>query len=252
MPLVVKPVLLVRGESNEVDAHALNKLGIPTLIDPYLEISISKDPTEGLELFGLLRSVQGPLWVVATSRNAIRFWAMMVGEERLHSELQAHPNLKFAAIGEASADALRSYGASEIFLPSNAQAQTLAEELVQKYPKSHVLIPGGNLAMPNLPSILTTAGWTVFLAQVYTTERVSIEPQSAEGVRKGEFSAILLRSPSAVDALTHFVPKPQVRLVCAGSTTASAVQALGLKVDALSPKPTPDAVAGAIYSLIFH
>lgn len=248
---MVKPVLLIRGESNDVDAHALNERGIPTLIDPYLEVSISADPTEGMELFGRLRSAKGPLWVIATSRNAMRFWALIVGEDRLQSEIQVHKNLKFAAIGDASADALHSYGASEVFLPSNSQAQTLAEELVAQYPISHVLLPGGNLAMTNLPDILTSAGWTVLSAAVYTIEKVAIEPASAQGVRTGEFSAVLLRSPSAVDALTHFVPQPQVRLVCAGPTTASAVQAHGLKVDAISPQPTPDAVAEAIHNLIF-
>ena len=48
------------------------------------------------------------------------------------------------------------------------------------------------------------------------------------------------------------IPKPQVPLVCAGSTTAAAVQAHGLQVDAISAQPTPAVVADTIHSLIFH
>lgn len=249
---MIKPVLLIRSENNEVDSAALGKLGIPSLVDPYLEITAATDQREGMRLFELLRSSMGPLWVIATSSNSIRYWAHMVGEEQFRSELLTRENLNFAAVGEATAHTLRHYGAPEVFLPSHPDAATLAGELVLLDRRSSALIPGGNLAMPHLPLVLRNSGWVVDTAEVYKTSRVSAQPQSADLLRKGEFSAVLLRSPSAVDALVHFVPRPLVPLVCAGSTTASAVYAHGLKVDALSPQPTPEVVASTIYSLIFR
>ncbi|MBI3430083.1 MAG: uroporphyrinogen-III synthase, partial [Actinobacteria bacterium] len=198
------------------------------------------------------RSSEQPLWVIATSRNSIHYWAQLVGEEAFRSELQNHKNLNFAAIGEATAQTLRDFGAQDVFLPSLSEAATLAQELILQDPQSTALIPGGNLAMPNLSLILRSAGWGVETAEVYRTSRVSAEPGSAELLRKGDFSAVLLRSPSAVDALLYFVSQPPVSLVCAGSTTASALYARGLKVDALSPKPTPEVVASTIHSLIFQ
>lgn len=250
--LVIKPVLLIRSQKNEVDAAALRKLGIPSLSDPYLEIKVTNEEREGLRLFELLRSSEQPLWVIATSRNSIHFWAQLVGEEAFRTELRIHKNLNFAAIGEATAQILRGFGARDVFLPSLSEAATLAQELILQDPQSRALIPGGNLAMPNLPLILRSAGWGVETAEVYRTSRVSAEPKSAELLRKGDFSAVLLRSPSAVDALLHFVSQPPVSLVCAGSTTASALHARGLKADALSPKPTPEVVASTIHSLIFQ
>lgn len=249
---MIKPVLLIRSENNEVDSAALGKFGIPSLVDPYLEITAASDQREGMRLFELLLSSMEPLWVIATSRNSIRYWAQMVGEEQFRSELQTRESLNFAAVGEATARTLRHYGAPAVFLPSHPDAATLADELVLLDRRSRALIPGGNLAMPNLPLILRNSGWVVDTAEVYRTSQVSAEPQSADLLRKGEFSAVLLRSPSAVDALVHFVPKPLVPLVCAGSTTASAVYAHGLKVDALSPKPTSEVVASTIHSLIFR
>ena len=249
---MVKPVLLIRSENNEDDSAALGKLGIPSLVDPYLEITATVEQKEGMKLFELLRTSMEPLWVIATSRNSIRYWAQMVGEEQFRAELQAHESLKFAAVGEATAHTLRDYGAPVVFLPSRPEAATLAQELVLQDQRSRALVPGGNLAMPNLPQILRNSGWVVDTAEVYRTSRVSAEPQSAGSLRRGEFSAVLLRSPSAVDALVHFVPEPLVPLVCAGSTTAAAVYAHGLKVGALSPKPTPEAVASTIHSLIYR
>lgn len=249
---MVKPVLLIRSQNNEVDSIALGKFGISAFIDPYVEITAASDQSEGLKLMELLSSCQQRLWVIATSRNSIRYWAQLVGEGQFRAELEKHPHLKFAAIGEATAQILRDYGAMDVFLPSHSSAAVLAQELTTHDPQSHALIPGGNLAMPHLAAILRSSGWSVNTAQVYRTSRVSKEPQSANLLRDGEFSAVLLRSPSAVDALTHFVPKPPVPLVCAGSTTASAVQAHGLQADAISAKPTPEAVADTIHSLIFH
>lgn len=248
---MVKPVLLIRSAKNEVDSVALGKLGIPSLVDPYTEITVASEQTEGLRLFELLCRSEHPLWVVATSRNSILYWARLVGEKAFRSALQTHKELNFAAVGEATAQTLRDFGASKVFVPSIPEAATLAEELIMREAESCALIPGGNLALPNLPLILRNAGWEVETAKVYRTARVSTEPQSADLLRKGEFSAVLLRSPSAVDALVYFVSNPPVPLVCAGSTTASAVYAHGLKVYALSPKPSPEDVAGTIQSLIF-
>jgi uroporphyrinogen decarboxylase len=247
---VVNPVLLIRGQDNDIDSIALRKLGIPTFIDPYVEITAASDQSAGLKLMEFLRSSQ--CWVIATSRNSIRYWVDLVGEEQFRAVLKSHANLKFAAIGEATAQVLRDYGALEIFLPSDSKAEVLGQELAMHDPKSHALIPGGNLALPNLSEILRRSGWDVHTAEVYRTSRVRREPQSANLLRDGAFSAVLLRSPSAVDALTYFVSKPQVPLVCAGSTTAAAVQAHGLLVGAISAKPTPEAVAETIHSLIFH
>jgi len=247
---VAKPVLLIRGDNNEGDVQALARLGIDSIVDPYIEITIADDPTSGMELLKKLESAKAPLWLIATSVNAIEYWARIVGEDRLRSAIASRPDLQFAAIGEATADVLRTFGAGQVFLPSDATGQSLADELATAFPMGHALVPGGNLAMKTLPSGLLTAGWEVSTAFVYTTSPIAKEPESARLVREKAVSAILFRSPSAVRALTHFLPNPGVPLVCAGMTTAQALEAQGLKADALSPKPSADVVASTIYSLL--
>lgn len=247
---VVKPVLLIRGENNESDEVALTKLGIASLIDPYIEIKVADDTTDGERLLSLLESAQGPVWLLATSVNAMKFWGQTVGEDRIRKAISVPGKVRFAAVGETTAKALRTFGADEIIVPQEATGQGLADVLIDTSTSGHALIPGGNLAMKTLPSALMSAGWQVSTAVVYTTSHVEREPMSAQLVRDKEVSAILFRSPSAVRALTHFVAHPLVPLVCAGVTTARALQEQGLKVAALAANPSSEVVASTVYSLL--
>ncbi len=247
---MVKPVLLIRGDNNESDEAALTKLGIPSLIDPYIEVEVADDPSDGQRLLALLENSNTSTWLLATSANALKFWGQIVGADNLRKTIATRNTLRFAAVGEATADALRQFGAEEVLVPEEATGKSLADQLIAIHPAGHALIPGGNLAMRTLPATLISAGWQVSTAIVYTTSHIGQEPKSAQLVRDKEVSAVLFRSPSAVRALTHFVPSPKVPLVCAGVTTAQALQEQGLTVAALSPKPSAEVVASTIYSLL--
>lgn len=247
---MAKPVLLIRSDNNDVDETALTKMGIASLIDPYIEIKVSSDPGEGQRLLTVLENLDHPIWLLATSVNALKFWSRIVGEDRLRAAIAGRTDVRFAAVGEATADALRGLGAKDVLLPEEATASSLASELIDVSAVGHALIPGGNLAMGSLPMALLSAGWQVSTAIVYTTSPVEREPKSARLIRNQEVGAILFRSPSAVRALTHFVPHPEVPLICAGITTAQALEDQGLTVAAVSPKPSAEVVASTIYSLL--
>ena len=245
-----KPVLLIRASSNEADADALAKFGIRSVVDPYLQLSITPDANPALTLLSEIASCPSPIWIIATSVNAIEYWAKLVGENTLRKTFISQPDLHFAAIGVKTAETLGQYGAKEVLVPPKANSLALAEVLVSDPRPGHAFIPGGNLAMPNLPASLLAAGWKVSTATVYVTETVAHEPKSVQLLRDQEISAVLLRSPSAVRALTHFVPSPKIPLVCAGTTTARAVQAQGLAVATISAEPTPTAVAVALRAFL--
>lgn len=249
---MTKPVLLIRADHNDADAQALSHLGIETLIDPYTQVVVAQENPSGGELLATLEHASAPLWLIATSLNALSFLAKVVGEDELRAAIARRKDLQFAAVGSATAKALQDYGAREVFLPQISTGQSLGEELVSHFGVGHALIPGGNLAMKTLPETLLSGGWKVSTALVYETSIVEIEPESVQVIRDGGVSAILLRSPSALRALLHFLPVPEVALVCAGSTTAKAVEGEGLFVAALSPNPSPEVVASTIHSLIFQ
>jgi len=245
-----KPVLLIRAHGNEEDAQALADIGVRSLIDPYLQISAADDAEQAKTLLSLLTSSPDPLWLIATSTNAIDYWAQLIGEELLRQSIVYRKNLQFAAIGERTSDTLRQYGARQILVPTEATSLALANLLISEHPRGYALIPGGNLAMKDLPTSLSTVGWHPTSAVVYTTKTVMQVPVSAQLLRDQEIAAVLLRSPSAVRALTHFVSSPKIPLVCAGETTARAVEAQGLTVAAISSGPTPRAVADTLRELL--
>lgn len=247
---MLKPVLLIRSDNNESDQAALNALGIPTLVDPYIAVNISADPTQAHTLLALLENPATRLWLLATSANALKFWAMTVGEDRLRAAILGNQSLRFAAIGETTADALRQLGARDVLVPVVATGKSLADELVATFPAGHALIPGGNLAMRTLPAVLLSAGWQVSTAIMYTTSRIGVEPESAKLVRDREVSAVLFRSPSAVRAFAHFVAEPEIPLICAGVTTAQALQEQGWTATAIASAPSSEVVASTIYSLL--
>ena len=245
-----KPVLLMRAHGNDEDSAELAKFGIDCLIDPYLQLTVAEDAGPALALLDFIESSLEPVWIIATSVNAIEYWAKLVGPERLRRDFSSRLNLNFAAVGEKTADALNEYGAKRVLVPQEANASSLAKELISKHRPGRALIPGGNLAMQNLPLDLANSRWQVNSATVYLTQTVLREPKSAQRVRDLELGAILLRSPSAVKALVHFVPSPKIPLVCAGATTARAVQAQGLRVAAISAAPSPAEVAVAVRALL--
>ncbi len=249
---MIRPVLLIRAENNESDQAALTKFGIPSLIDPYLEIRVCEDATEAEQLLSILAGSDDQVWLVASSVNAFKFWSQIVGADRLRSAIKKHPQVKFAAVGEATANVLRDFGANEVLVSRDFTGQSLADGLLAENSAGHAIVPGGNLAMKSLPTTLEASGWRVSTATVYTTSPVAKEPASVRMIENKEVSAILFRSPSAVRALTYYVPKPEVDLVCIGPTTAKALNDQGLIPAAVSPGPSSEVVASAIYSLLFQ
>jgi uroporphyrinogen-III synthase len=245
---MAKPVLLIRGTGNDSDALALSKLGVSSLVDPYLKIAVSDETKDAFDLFNSLVESLGTTWLIATSVNAIRFWAEIVGSEKL-AEAISRRGMRYAAIGQATSNALVDLGATDVLTPQDATSASLITSLLE-YPPSTAIIPGGNLAMINLPRNLRTAGWTVRSGVVYTTSPVSQEPKSVSLVRSGDIAAVLCRSPSAVRAFLAHVPKPEIPIICSGPTTARAAMEFGIRVDAIAEDPTPDTVAATIVSLL--
>ena len=285
---MTKPVLLVRASGNAADAAALARLGIESVSEPYLDIhevpgSAGSEAAARL-LSGLARLGTGD-WVVATSLNALVFWHKIVTQsfdqnldqirletlalknesnpESLSKALQAAQarGVQFAAIGEATAKKYSELGIHEVFTPAVSTAAGLAEMLlalaqVRTGTAPIALIPLGNLAMPTLTTALDAAGWRRITEVVYETQTVPNRPASASGLAGSEFSALLLRSPSAAHAVAHHTGMNQnsaaiqVPVICGGETTAATARTLGFNVQAIAPATTAEATAQAIFEVL--
>ena len=251
-PAMTKPVLLIRADGNQDDAQALADLGIETVIDPYIRIDRAPDAADAQRLLAEL-AMTGPKWLIATSVNAIRCFAELVGEDVLREAIASSVDLKFAAVGERTAQSLRDLDASEVLTPELSDSAALAEMLATigaKQGTQTAIIPSGLLAMKTLPNKLEAAGWKLIQGVVYTTVTVAVEPETAAAARAGDFAAVIFRSPSAARAFLSFVPVPRMPLVAAGFTTAKVIEDAGLTVASIPSNPTPKSVATAVSELL--
>lgn len=255
--VAAKPVLLVRASGNEADAAALAELGLASVVDPYLSIT-ALHGTEGYAaataLLENLTSLGEGDWVVATSANGLRFWGQLYGAANLTTALEVAKNrgVRFAGIGEASAQMYSNFGIHEVFVPSAPYGEDLASEIIAAAGAgSHrALVPAGNLAMPTLNNALTAANWQVTSVEVYETKTVVERPVTAGALARGEFSAVLLRSPSAARAIVEHAKAVSVPVVCGGTTTAAAAAELGLTVAAIASGTNPAQLAQTIFDVV--
>ena len=244
-----KPVLLIRASGNESDKNALDRVGLESVIDPFLSIGASKDHEGATFLLAEIRAATLPTWVIATSTNSLRYWADIVGLANLQHEFQSNQVLRFAAIGSNTAGLFREYGAKEVLQPSISTSQALLAEL-SLVPPSVAIMPIGNLTLNQVQKGLKASGWSLTVRIVYTNESVTTQPETVQGIERGEFGAIILRSPSAVRALLNFVPYPKVPLICGGQSAAAELLKVGLHPTAISEDPAPKAVAQLVARIV--
>lgn len=248
-----KPVLLVRASGNETDAAALAELGLTAVIDPYLSIVAANDAAGAKRLLENLAGAGTVAWVIATSANGLKFWAELVGSQVLAEAFASASarGVRFAAVGKASATRFAELGVADAFIPSAPYGDDLAAEIAALGTADSVaLMPCGNLAMETVTKALEAAGWQVSSEVVYETSTISPRPTSADALANGDFSALLLRSPSAARAVVEFAGATPVPVVCGGTTTAAIAIELGLNVVRVLDAPTSAAAAQAIFEVV--
>jgi len=238
-------ILLIRANRNEVDQSALRGLGFQSFIDPYLSITSVKNST-GVEKMHSALKTAGTKWLVASSTNSLRFFSDALQPGELEFLIHTNPELRFAAIGEQTEKQLRALGAKKVLRASAADSSSLASELL-KHPPCPIIIPSSNIAMKSLSYELTQHGFTLIEEVVYSTQAVSSAPKSVAGILQGEFSGVLLRSPSAARAFFEFNGTTELPVFCAGHTTSAQASNVGLKVAAVSSDPSPAAVARSVF-----
>ncbi|MEX2532537.1 MAG: uroporphyrinogen-III synthase [Nitriliruptoraceae bacterium] len=252
----LKPVLLIRpGLRNSDDAAALDDLDIPHVIDPYLDVAPSDDPDAITRARQILAAIRDDAdWLVITSAQAVLALAALTSQLALGEALTVGSarGLRVAAVGDATANALHATCRLTVHCPKQATAQALAKLLLTLDTGAKAVIPLSAQAAPTLTETLTSGGWQVTDAPVYATKTVRSAPVSAAQIAEQAFSAIVLRSPTAVRALHQYSPSvpKSTTLVCGGPTTAAEALRLFTAPIVTSNTPAPTAVAEAVYHAV--
>jgi uroporphyrinogen III methyltransferase/synthase len=168
-------------------------------------------------------------WVVFTSANAVD---RTMGELR---DARALGSVKVAAVGPASADALRMTGVEPDLVPAEHSALGLIEEFPHRGDADDglVLFPCADLAPSTIPDGLGEKGWEVTRVEAYRTVNLpEADPDVVADVAGAD--AVTFTATSSVRAYLVLrgpdgaaVPVPPV-VVCIGPTTAENARALGM------------------------
>jgi uroporphyrinogen-III synthase len=208
-------------------AGALTRAGA-TVIE--LPLTRQVDAADGgAALRAAAAAVRENAWVVLTSVNAVdRFMAEL-------PDARALAGVGVAAVGPATADALRLAGVEPDLVPAEHSARGLVEEFPDAAtgPKARVLFPCADLAPDTITAGLAQKGWDVARVEAYRTVPLSA-PEPEVLARVACADALVLTATSSVQAFTALrtpegaaVPTPP-HVVCIGPTTAAAARAAGM------------------------
>jgi uroporphyrinogen III methyltransferase/synthase len=202
---------------------ALERVGA-TIVE--LPLTRQVDPADGgAALRAAAATVRNEAWVVLTSVNAVdRFMAEL-------PDARALAGVLVAAVGPATADALRLAGVEPDLVPGEHSARGLVEEFpdAATTDKRRVLFPCADLAPDTIAHGLAQKGWDVARVEAYRTVPLSA-PEPAVLARVTRADALVLTATSSVYAFTALrtpegaavTPPPHV--VCIGPTTAAAAR----------------------------
>ncbi len=226
-PLAGRTVVVTRvGARARGLVDALERAGATAL---ELPLTRQVEPEDGgAALRAAAAGVQGNDWVVLTSVNAVdRF----VGSLR---DARALGAVLVAAVGPATADALRRAGVEPDLVP----AEHSARGLVEAFPdpagagSGRVLFPSADLAPDTIPEGLGEKGWDVRRVEAYrTVRRAAPEPALLERVAAAD--ALTFTATSSVQAFLALRTadgdpvRAPAHVVCIGPTTAAAALAAG-------------------------
>lgn len=192
-------------------------------------------------------------WVVFTSANGVRhFWQRLEG---LGRDARALAVAKIAAIGPATAQALRERGLRADFIPDSSISENVAEGLLERGADvGQVLITGAVGGRDVLREKLLAAGTRVTTAPCYRTVPDNANAEAArELLTAGKVDWITFTSSSTV---TNFIAaigedtlaqcRPTYRIACIGPITARTAQDNGLQPDVVAAQASIDALLQAL------
>jgi uroporphyrinogen-III synthase len=235
-------VLITRPrEGSEALIAQIEAQGGRTIVQPML---MTAPPEDRQPLAAALARLAQYDWLIFTSGagvDAVPAAALPIGR----------PTPRLAAVGAATAEALRKRGATSVWQPAAANGASLAHELPAAR-GARALMLRSDLADPATAQALAARGIVVEDVIAYRTiPRGEPAPEIRAALRQGDLDAILLASPSAVHGLVASCGRDpalygRVALVSMGPTTSRAIEALGLSVAAQAERPSTDALVAAL------
>jgi uroporphyrinogen III methyltransferase/synthase len=191
--------ILITRPKAQADSFAenLRKAGLEPLFFPVIEI---QPISENVGLQRALLKLSCYDWLVFTSVNSVDVvWKALIriGMKNIPSEIRV------AAIGPKTADALRIHGIHPAFVPDEYVAEAIVPGMGDLRGR-WVLLPRAEIARQALPEAIFQAGGIPHEIAVYRTLPAAPDPQGLLWLRSG-VDVVTLTSPSTVQNFVSLV-----------------------------------------------
>jgi uroporphyrinogen III methyltransferase / synthase len=244
----MKRILITRPESQaDAFAAALTAAGFEPVFFPVIEIRPMED-TSALDQ--ALHNLASYDWVVFTSVNGVEvFWNRLADVAISHLPR----DLRVAAIGPKTAEALMGRGVSPDYVPEEYVAEAILPGLGELKGR-RVLLPRAEIARKALPEAILRAGGFVHEIAVYQTLPAQPNTRGLDALRSG-VDVITFTSPSTVHNFMSIARKAGLnplnlpgspRLACIGPITAGAASQEGLVVDLVAEEYTTEGLVNLL------
>ena len=198
-------------------------------------------------------------WILFTSANAVDAFMQRLlafgeaGGSGPRCDLRVLAGARLAAVGPATAAALRRYGLVADLTPERATGRDLAAALPD-VAGQRMLLPRSDQALRELPEALAARGAQVAEVIAYMVKPAAPNRAALAALDAGEVDVAAFFSPSALQGLAVLLGgQPLVEalrgvaIACIGPTTAAAARDLGLDVAVVPDEPS---VASLVTALV--
>ena len=242
-PLLGKRVFVTRTRAQAGRLSAmLRDLGAEALEFPAIKIG---PPSSFGDLDAALAAPGRFTWVVFGSTNAVdAAWSRLSGDAR------SFAGVRIAAVGPATAEALRRRGIEPDLGPPAFTSASLAEAIGAG--AGDVLIPQAENAPDDLVRALSDAGWTCVVAPAYRTSTDDASVSEGRMALDRGVDAVLFTSASTVGSFIDLwgLPPKDVAVCTIGPQTSAAAAERGLEVAAEADPHTIEGLVNALISSV--
>jgi uroporphyrinogen III methyltransferase/synthase len=232
-PLWGKVAVVTRTrEQASALVELLSEAGARCLEVPTLEIL---PPDDFGSLDGALQKLSGYQWLIFTSANGVIAFMRRLFEH--HLDIRALGHLKLAAIGPATAEALRGYALAADVVPARFVAEDLAAALLPHLrPGDKVLLARAEKAREVLPETLAQHVAAVDVVPVYQTMiPVAVPPEAMAYLDAGKVDILTFTSSATVHNFAVLLGKKifqnlakKAVVAAIGPITAATLQEYGI------------------------
>jgi uroporphyrinogen-III synthase len=241
-----KRVLVTRPrEQADAFVEKLSLLGAVPVIFPTIDIAPLADPSL---LDDAILHLDKYHWVIFTSVNGVSaFWQRL---DALGKGSGIFLDIQVAAIGPATAQALKERGVSPSFIPSEYRAEAILPGLGNVHGK-YILLPRADIARKTLVIELKKLGAFPEEIAVYRTIPSRLDLQALTELEKGVDIATFTSSSTVKNFYALLRNQAEILLkgaiiACIGPITAETARECGLVVDLVAEDYTVDGLMSAL------